>query len=334
MIKRIFLFLVSFPVFLVGILFFVITKKTFHYGYVAFRFLFVSTHGFINDFTSKIISKFNNPYKIDKSEGVLGTLNTNIVKEIVAGINENGFYKFEQSLNLETVETIYNQVKLTPVSYLKLSTNGFIQSDNKVLFDANSPLSNRYNYSTEETLSVEYLKDLVFDQNLLHIANEYLQTKPIIDNIALWWSLPFKKELEDRAAQKFHFDMDRFKFIKFFFYLTDVTTETGPHCYVKKSHKNLPNQLYNDGRKEDAELLNYYSEEEILEITGKRGSIIAVDTRGLHKGKSLINGERLLFQIQFSNSLFGACYQKETISNLTKQQQDFKTQFKEVYQLL
>ena len=32
---------------------------------------------------------------------------------------------------------------------------------------------------------------------------------------------------------------------------------------------------------------------------------MAVDTRGLHKGLELIDGERLIFQIEFTNSLFG-----------------------------
>ena len=44
--------------------------------------------------------------------------------------------------------------------------------------------------------------------------------------------------------------------------------------------------------------------EDMVEIGGPRGTIFAEDTRGLHKGKHLLTGDRLLFQLEFSNSLF------------------------------
>jgi hypothetical protein len=37
---------------------------------------------------------------------------------------------------------------------------------------------------------------------------------------------------------------------------------------------------------------------------------LAEDTRGLHKGKHVVRGDRLMLQLQFSNSLFGATYPK------------------------
>ena len=47
-----------------------------------------------------------------------------------------------------------------------------------------------------------------------------------------------------------------------------------------------------------------------MELQGEKGQIIAVDTRGLHKGKILTDGHRLLFQVEFTNSLFGKNYPK------------------------
>ena len=36
-----------------------------------------------------------------------------------------------------------------------------------------------------------------------------------------------------------------------------------------------------------------------------------VDTRGLHKGKYLLKGDRTLFQMNFSDSLFGGAFDKK-----------------------
>ncbi len=131
----------------------------------------------------------------------------------------------------------------------------------------------------------------------------------------MWWSTAFSKEASSRAAQLYHFDMDRFKFIKFYFYLTDVTSATGPHCYIRGTHAYMPEKLWKDGRILDREIDQEIKEEDKVEIVGSKGSIIAVDTRGLHKGKPLLEGERLILQFEFTNSLFGAPYQNIDITN-------------------
>jgi len=157
---------------------------------------------------------------------------------------------------------------------------------------------------------------ILLDENLLHIAQEYLQVKPIIDLVTMWWSAPFDNKGTNAAAQEFHFDMDRIKFLKFFIYLTDVNPNTGPHCYVPKSHKKLPKALRKDGRFSDALVKENVGEP--IEISGKKGTLLAVDTRGLHKGKPLTEGHRLLFQLEFTNSLFGQSYPLYNIPSTVK----------------
>jgi hypothetical protein len=41
-------------------------------------------------------------------------------------------------------------------------------------------------------------------------------------------------------------------------------------------------------------------------VTGPRGTILAEDTRGLHKGKPVAKGDRLVLEFEFSSSMFGA----------------------------
>jgi hypothetical protein len=130
--------------------------------------------------------------------------------------------------------------------------------------------------------------------------------------VTMWWSLavPSNQQEQSAAAQLFHFDLDRLSFLKFFVYLTDVTPLNGPHCYVAGSHRGFKNaKLQRDGRFSDAEIKAHYPSEEV-QIVGQKGTIFVADTKGFHKGLPLESGERLIFQIEFSNSLFGAPYTK------------------------
>ena len=43
----------------------------------------------------------------------------------------------------------------------------------------------------------------------------------------------------------------------------------------------------------------------LLRLQGVLGTIVAVDTRGFHKGKLPKNSDRLALEFEFSNSLFG-----------------------------
>ncbi len=108
----------------------------------------------------------------------------------------------------------------------------------------------------------------------------------------------------------FHFDLDRIRFLKVFFYLTDVNSATGPHMYIQRTHKSKPSGFFEDRRFRDDEITTAFRPEEIVELVGAAGTIIAVDTIGLHKGKALTTGSRLILQFEFANSLFGAPYER------------------------
>ena len=125
----------------------------------------------------------------------------------------------------------------------------------------------------------------------------------------MWWSTALSPEPCNEAAQLYHFDMANIKFMKVFFYLTDVTTRTGSHRYVSGSHKRTPAKFRDkDRRLSDAEVEGYYPPERIIDITGPTGTIFTADTRGLHKGNRLLEGDRLILQFQFSTC--DLCYEQ------------------------
>ena len=281
-----------------------------HRGYSAFRQLFILTRGKSNDDLSNEINKSIGKYDDLKPNGVLGDYINKSLHEIVCKMKEDGFYVYETKLSDDKINAIYEYAKKTPVSYMNTENDNQEYLSKKVVFNEEHPLSPRYQYTSEEIFNCPELQELVFDQSLLAFAQEYLGCKPILDLVAFWWSAPFGGKAKNAAAQMYHFDLDRIKFMKFFFYITDVDTNTGPHCYVKGSHKTLPIAVDRDGRYEDQEIESIYGKKNVLELCGKKGSIMAVDTRGFHKGKDLLNGKRLLFQIQFTNSLFGQSYRE------------------------
>jgi hypothetical protein len=298
------------------------TKRTPDYSYSSMRKLFVLTNGRSNDVISRLVSK--KPYDNVSLNGVLGIDSSKDLENIVRDINENGYHVFDKKLPVDMVDSIFKYAQSTPCSYLSVTPGGSAYSEDKVPFDESNIISPRYEFNQQQILECEALQSLIFDSSILSVAQSYLRTRPILDLIAMWWSAPFKGMGKSEAAQMYHFDLDRIKFIKFFFYLTDVDTNTGPHCYVRKSHKRLPPSLLKEGRLTDDEVKVGFGKDHMMELGGRRGTIMAVDTRGLHKGKDLVTGKRLLFQIEFANSMFGQYYEPGKKPHLKP---EFATQF-------
>ncbi|MFN8275118.1 MAG: phytanoyl-CoA dioxygenase family protein [Flavobacteriaceae bacterium] len=277
-------------------------------GYAAFRKLFVLTRGKSNDALSAEIDRKIGKYSDVPLDGILANFTPELLQKAVTQMQKDGYYVFEQKLDAAVIDEIYRYAQQTPARYIDVNSATQAYSQDQIIFDAQKPVSPRYQFNDAQVLACAPLQKLIFDRSLFAFAQEYLGCKPILDIVAFWWSAPFGGKAKNAAAQMYHFDLDRIKFIKFFFYLTDVDTHTGPHCYVKGSHQTLPREIDRDGRFEDQEMTAVYGAENVLELAGKKGTIMAVDTRGFHKGKELEYGERLLFQIQYTNSMFGQSY--------------------------
>ena len=294
-------------------------------AYAAMRRMFVLTKGKSNDEISETIEKNVGKYEGLSKKGILGDLSDIELQHMVLKMKEDGYFIFDAKLPEEIVDEIYNFALLTPCNHLDVNTDNY--STNKVLFDPEHPISPRYQFDNADIIDSATLQKLIFDPSLLIFAQEYLGVKPILDLMAFWWSVPFNGVGKSAAAQMYHFDLDRIKFMKFFFYITDVSSETGPHCYVRNSHKFLPAEVSRDGRFTDEEIEAVYGKENMVEICGKKGTIMAVDTRGFHKGKELIKGHRLLFQIEFANSMFGQMYPSVEINFKNEEVKEFALKY-------
>jgi hypothetical protein len=91
--------------------------------------------------------------------------------------------------------------------------------------------------------------------------------------------------------------------------MTDVDDGSGPHVFVQGSHKPgnpRAKEMLSRGyvRISDDEIADVYGQENIVEFTGRRGTVLVVDTIGFHKGKAPLSNHRLIGQLVFSTPLF------------------------------
>jgi hypothetical protein len=179
-------------------------------------------------------------------------------------------------------------------------------------FDERAPLAVRYDVPEDEVVRSVAAQRLIADRSLFQIASRYLGMSPVQDLVAMWWSTPAGEGASAAAAQQFHFDLDRLSFVKVFVFLTDVDQTTGPHEYVRGSHRSTPQELRRDRRHSDGEVLRAFHDD-VVSIEGLRGTIFLADTRGLHKGRHLERGHRLVFQTEYATSLFGAPFSRVVV---------------------
>jgi hypothetical protein len=149
------------------------------------------------------------------------------------------------------------------------------------------------------------IRQLAEDPILNLIALRHLGSEPKFLGANLWWTFPgeHSEQARRRHAQYFHRDVDDFKFIKFFFYLTDVLPGEGGHWVVKGSHEKHPHIALKDmfliRRFEDQEISSFYDDGCITEITGAAGKGFAENTLCVHKAGSPERKPRLVLQLQY-----------------------------------
>ena len=313
-------------VFWVGVLEYKLFKNTNKYSYLAFRKLYGLTKGKINERYSQKISKQRGKYKFPSTTiGITGELNNQRLEQIILKIKEQGYFIFPEKLS----EPICNEILKYSLE-IPAKTIGENVPQSLLKYDQDNPVAAMYKFNEEDLLKNENLQNILYDVNFIRIAQTYLDSKPLNNSLIMWWSSLFKKLPNSKAAQLYHFDMDHPKFIKFFVYLTDVNTDSGPHCFVSGSHKNKPESLTQDRRFSDKEVFENYNSSQVIEICGQKGTMAAVDTSGIHKGKCPINKHRLIIQLEFTNSFFGQKINRPKIP-LNNKFQEVYNNYKEVY---
>lgn len=138
------------------------------------------------------------------------------------------------------------------------------------------------------------LRDLI-SSDLRPVAEAYLGPMARLLNSQIWITFP-GATAETNKDFGWHYDVDDFKFLKFFCYLNDVHDLSGPHSIVPSSHRSRHVfRFFN--RQVDDLIVKTFGEP--LSITGKAGSCFFEDTIIYHKGNAPKKKHRIILQVQF-----------------------------------
>ena len=280
--------------------------------------LFCVSGGRSNDLMARLISWRYPSRKIDVPKGVLPTLTGGRIEEAAAAIRQRGYHVLEHRIPGDVCDRLVEFAMMQPAKLR--ASEGQTHESVTAHYNPQRPQAVRYEYRQQLLIDNPDVQMLMADPVLIGMAQSYLGAEPVADVMGMWWHTAFSDQPDSEAAQFYHFDMDRIKWVKFFFCLTDVAPENGPHFFIAGSHKTdgIPRDLLSKGyvRLTDEDVSRHYAAKDFIEFTAPRGTIIAEDTRGLHKGQHVHRGHRLMLQIQFSNSLFGPPYPKLSFSRI------------------
>ncbi|MDF1756789.1 MAG: hypothetical protein P1U74_00580 [Legionellaceae bacterium] len=238
--------------------------------------------------------------------------NLNYDKVKFSELKLNGIVKLENlSLNKRKVKEVVKYFKGIPV----FSGHVPAQSDRvRRFYNANAKNFSFGSYEIEDTLLAPYLLDLALSPEILSYVEGYLGCTPTIYSMNVWWSFP---GFEPGVAQDFHRDVDDFKSLTLFIYLTDVKggVSGGQHQFITCTHnedqvveilegnEELASELFIPKLQQNgynqADVYEKHFKNQIKDITGVAGSVFLADTYAFHKGVSPTKDPRLVCWVRY-----------------------------------
>jgi Phytanoyl-CoA dioxygenase (PhyH) len=151
-------------------------------------------------------------------------------------------------------------------------------------------------YPLHTVLACPEVFSIASNVHVLSIAEAYLGCRATLSSVGIRWSFPTEGKKED--TNFFHRDMDDWRSVKFFVYLTDVTEETGPHTYVRGSHRSVSRLRAKPYT--IPEIRRRFGDDAATAVIGPRGTAFLADVYGIHQGTPPRAAPRLILQFQYS----------------------------------
>lgn len=232
------------------------------------------------------------------------------VETIVNTIEQDGYY---QGLQLtEELRERFLEYAFSHACYAnRVAGSSPIQVRPEILQESPAMPYRVASYAKDQE-SCPLIKRLAKDPKILAIAEGYLGRIPIYHKSELLWSFPHELSSDYCYTHFFHSDINDYRNVKIFFYLTDVDTTDGPHYYIKGSHKKRAfiEQLKagKPSPKTDRSFIEYYGEESFESVTGPAGFGFVGDPYTLHRGSDVTSKPRLFLQMEFMISRYRCWY--------------------------
>jgi hypothetical protein len=229
-----------------------------------------------------------------------------LVAEIVEEVKQNGIaFSHVQDLFSEKTLGYYNNV----VEYF----NEFLRAPHILercqRIASGNPIQDRGKWF--EITQYEYLGralglsdsnviNMYLSPEIVEIAEAFHNTVPRLRNV-LTWVHPQNAIQQEIASQRWHRDQEDWEIFKVFIAISDIGPNNGPTQYAKKTQHGGPygDITNNMNGKSTSDLKYPIPPEEIVSCEGKPGTIIFMNTNGLHKGGLVKEGIRCLTQANF-----------------------------------
>ena len=226
------------------------------------------------------------------------------IDRAVASIKKNGYYlglELPHNYLQEILEFAYSEeisVDNNPQVKFKFADKQQAEIDLKQKI-----LIGNYLNANSKCLALQKLGD---DCKLKEIASRYLESKAILVRSHLGWCFIGDKKAYFQKGDlgvplvSFHYDLDDYRALKFFFYLTDVDALSGSHLCVAGSHNRRKLEHYIFRSQTDREIIDYYGSDKIVRICGQAGYGFAEDPFCFHRGSTPVTSPRLMIQLEFA----------------------------------
>lgn len=151
-------------------------------------------------------------------------------------------------------------------------------------------------YDSETVLHCPHVLSLANSDFMIRTATRYLGCVPTISTFRIWWLFPGSSP--EASAPSFHRDRDDWRCLKLFVYLTDVDETSGPHHFVRGSHRTRPELFWRTYAAETLE--KAFSRDAMCVVTGASGTAFLEATIGLHAGPTPTRRPRLVLQVGYT----------------------------------
>jgi hypothetical protein len=173
-----------------------------------------------------------------------------------------------------------------------------------------------------EDLEVEFSN--IFERhNLLNIYKKYISIDNIYQTVM---AAKMKFTTDNRGSGGgWHRDTTNQRQLKFILYLSDVDDDNGCFQYLTSSHK-LRNKFKSKGVLKDGYVKQRYAHDDAMVISkklglelksfiGRKGTLIVVDTSGIHRGRPMSNGIRYAITNYMAEKPFGSSISDLLVKN-------------------
>jgi hypothetical protein len=309
-------------------------------GYFALLRLHALSNGRITECLARFVRGNGNDVKSitiepDAVDSLIIPIKPEEMRQLLDTLDVDGYAVYPHRLSPATCERLRGFCR--EIAGVEWHHEG--RTKNRSTYNGRTINTGKLQLDTQDLTDNIDVQALMADTTLLQLAQKNLGATPILDSVMAWWSFATTGKPSSAIAQMYHYDMERIQWLKVFIYLSDVTPSNGPHVYVQGSHKPeaCRESLLARGyvRIPDEEIEEAYGKNRIIEVSAPEGTILLGNTIAYHKGKPPEEGERLIFELQFTNSLFGACLGKIRLKNgsyskLTKMRRKYPYIFQQV----